>query len=73
MAARWRRSATTSDGNLLRPTRWEGMTEEELRIFAARNGLTVNQARRVIDEHGDDQSAWDEAARNLIHFLKSPS
>jgi hypothetical protein len=49
------------------------MTDEELRIFAARNGLTVNQARRVIDEHGTDPSAWGEAARNLIHFLKSPS
>lgn len=49
------------------------MTEEELRLFAARNGLTVNQARRVIDEHGADQGAWGEAARNLIHFLKSPS
>ena len=49
------------------------MTEEELRLFAARNGLTVNQARRVIAEHGDDQGAWGEAARNLIHFLKAPS
>lgn len=50
-----------------------GMTEEELRIFAARNGLTVNQARRVIDEHGEDCSMWDEAARSLIHFLKAPT
>lgn len=49
------------------------MTEDELRIFAARNGLTVNQARRVIDAHGEDPSAWDEVARSLIHFLKSPS
>lgn len=49
------------------------MTDEELRIFAARNGLTANQARRVIEEHGPDQGAWGEAARSLIHFLKSPS
>ncbi len=49
------------------------MTEEDLRLFAARNGLTVNQARRLIDEHGADESAWDEAARNLIHVLKAPS
>lgn len=73
MAAPWQRSATISDGNLRRLLRLWSMTEEELRLFAARNGLTVNQARRVIDEHGADQGAWGEAARNLIHFLKSPS
>lgn len=49
------------------------MTEEELRFFAARNGLTVNQARRLIAEHGADESAWDEAARNFLHFLKAHS
>jgi hypothetical protein len=49
------------------------MTDEELRFFAARNGLTLNQARRLIDQHGADESAWDEAARNFLHFLKAPS
>ena len=45
----------------------------EIRAFAERHGLTDDQARRVLAEHGADESAWDEAARNLIHFLKAPS
>lgn len=53
--------------------RWFRMTDEELEVFAARNGLTVAQARRVIDEHGPDESGWSEAARSLVHFLKAPS
>lgn len=45
----------------------------EIRAFAERHGLTDDQARRVLVEHGADESAWDETARNLIHFLKAPS
>lgn len=45
----------------------------EIRAFAERHGLSDDRARRVIAEHGSDESAWDEAARNLIHFLKAPS
>ena len=53
--------------------RCQGMTEEDLRLFAVRNGLTEAQARRVIGEHGADDEKWDEAARNLVRFLKAPS
>ena len=49
------------------------MTEEEIRAFALKHDLTEEQARRVLDEHGSDESAWSEAARNLVHFLKAPS
>jgi hypothetical protein len=50
-----------------------GMTDAEIRAFATRHDLTEEQARRVLDAHGPDESAWDEAARNLVHFLKAPS
>lgn len=46
---------------------------DEIRAFAKRHGLTDDQARRVLTEHGADESAWDETARNLVHFLKAPS
>jgi hypothetical protein len=49
------------------------MTEAEIRAFALRHDLTAEQARRVLDAHGPDDSAWDEAARNHVHFLKAPS
>jgi len=49
------------------------MTDEELLAFARRNGLTVDQARQVIDQHGPDESGWSEAARNLVHFFRAPS
>jgi hypothetical protein len=49
------------------------MTDEEIRAFALRHELTEEQARRVLDVHGADESAWDESARSLIHFLKAPS
>ena len=46
--------------------------DREVRRFALRHGLTEEQARRVLEEHGEDESRWSEAARSLIHFLKSP-
>ena len=48
-------------------------SDDEVRAFAARHSLTADQARRALDEHGADESAWEEAARNLVHFLKAPS
>lgn len=44
----------------------------EIRAFALRHGLTDEQARRVLREHGADESTWDEKVRSFIHFLKSP-
>jgi hypothetical protein len=49
------------------------MTEDEIRAFTFRHHLTEEQARRVLNEHGADESAWGEAARNLVHFLRAPS
>lgn len=49
------------------------MTDAEIRAFALKHDLTEEQARRVLDEHGPDERAWNEAARNLVHFLKAPS
>ena len=48
-------------------------TRAEIDAFAARHGLTEAQARRVLGEHGSDESTWSETARSLIHFLKAPS
>jgi hypothetical protein len=49
------------------------MTDAEIRAFALRHDLTEEQARRVLDAHGSDESAWDDTARSFIHFLKAPS
>jgi hypothetical protein len=46
---------------------------DEVRAFAERHGLTEEQARRVLDEHGSDESTWGDTARSLLHFLKAPS
>ena len=48
-------------------------SDSEIRAFALRHQLTEEQARRVLSEHGDDESRWDETARSLLHFLKAPS
>jgi hypothetical protein len=45
----------------------------EVRAFAERHGLSDEQARRVLEEHGHDESSWGDAARSLLHFLKAPS
>jgi hypothetical protein len=49
------------------------MTDAEIRAFALKHEPTEEQARRVLDEHCVDESAWDETARSLAHFLKAPS
>ena len=48
-------------------------TPEEIRDFAQRHGLTDEQARGVLVDHGPDESTWDETVRSLLHFLKAPS
>ena len=53
--------------------RFPGMTDADVRAFALKHDLTEAQARRVLDEHGADESVWDETAHNLLHFLKAPS
>jgi hypothetical protein len=49
------------------------MTDQEVRAFALKHDLTEEQARRVLEEHGPDESVWDDTARSLLHFLKAPS
>jgi hypothetical protein len=49
------------------------MTDQEVLAFALKHDLTEEQARRVLDEHGADESTWDDTARSLLHFLKAPS
>ena len=49
------------------------LSDAAIRAFAERHDLTEEQARRVLDEHGPDESTWDETARSLLHFLKAPS
>ena len=48
-------------------------TAAEVEAFALRHDLTDEQARRVLTEHGPDESTWGETARSLLHFLKAPS
>jgi hypothetical protein len=44
-----------------------------VREFAETHGLTIAQAREIIERHGDDENALAEAARSLAHFLRAPS
>ena len=46
---------------------------DQVRAFASRHGITEEQARQILEEHGEDESKLEEAARNLAHFLKAPS
>jgi hypothetical protein len=48
-------------------------TESEVFAFAARHGITEQQAREILSEHGEDESKLEEAVRNLVHFFKAPS
>ena len=46
---------------------------DQVRAFASRYGITEEQARQILEEHGEDESKLEEAAKNLAHFLKAPS
>lgn len=47
--------------------------EAQVRQLVTRYGLSPEQARELLEKHGDDESRWDETARSLFHFFKSPS
>jgi hypothetical protein len=49
------------------------LTDAEIDAYAAHHGLTLDQARRLLVEHGEYESGLEEAVRSLTHFLKSPS
>ena len=48
-------------------------TAAEIRAYAERHGLTDDQARQLLMEHGGDETRLSEALQSLKHFLKSPS
>ena len=48
-------------------------TNAEVGQYAERHGLTEDQARQLLTEHGHDETGLAEALRNLRHFLKAPS
>jgi hypothetical protein len=62
--------AAVDVGQSLRP---DHGAPDPVQAFARRHALSEDQARRVLSEHGADETAWDETARSLIHFLKAPS
>ena len=76
-AARWRRSATTSDGTRRRAGGSRIMTHEptaeKIRVFAQEHNLTEEQARQLLTDHGRDEGGLTEALQSLKHFLKAPS
>lgn len=62
--------------NWIRTTGTRAMAESEeaqVRQLVEQYGLSPEQAREVLEKHGDDESKWDQTARSLIHFFKSPS
>ena len=48
-------------------------TAAEIRAYAEQHGLTDDQARLLLTEHGHDESGVSEALESLRHFLKAPS
>jgi hypothetical protein len=48
-------------------------TAAEIRAYAEQHGLSDDQARQILIEHGHDEAGLSEALRSLKHFLKAPS
>jgi len=46
---------------------------EDIRAFAEEHGLSDDQARELLTEHGHDESRLAQAVETLRHFLKAPS
>ena len=42
-----------------------GGEEYEVRYFAERHGISIEQAEQLIAEHGNSREALDEAARQM--------
>jgi len=47
--------------------------EKKVREFAHQHKLTTEQARMLLDDHGDDEGRLAEAVRTLVHFIRAPS
>ena len=50
-----------------------GFATAEILAYAEQHGLTDDQARLLLTEHGHDESGLSEALQSLKHFLKAPS
>ena len=48
-------------------------SDAEIRAFALEHGLTYQQARQLLTEHGENEGGLAEALQSLKHFLKAPS
>jgi hypothetical protein len=48
-------------------------TAAQIRAYAELHGLTDDQARQLLSEHGHDESRLSEALQSLKHFLQAPS
>ena len=48
-------------------------TAAEIRAYAEQHGLSGDQARQLLAEHGRDETGLAEALHSLKHFLKAPS
>ena len=48
-------------------------TAAEIRSYAEQHGITDDQARQLLAEHGHDEISLSEALQSLKHFLKAPS
>ena len=48
-------------------------TAAEIRAYAEHHGLSDDQARQLLTDHGHDESGLSEALQSLKHFLKAPS
>lgn len=46
---------------------------KDIARIRAKYGVSEEQAREILDKGGPDESGIEEAARNLVHFLKAPS
>ena len=48
-------------------------TAAEIRAYAEQHGITDDQARQLLSEHGHDESTLSKALQSLKHFLQAPS
>lgn len=46
-------------------SRVSGDEEYEVRYFAEKHGISVDEAQRLIDQHGNSREKLDEAAQRL--------
>ena len=58
-------SDDTKDRGAQDRSRVAGDQEYEVRYFADKHGITLEQAQQLIDRHGNSREKLDEAARQM--------